>query len=187
MSKLTVCFSGHRPEKLPSGGDENAQGINCLKSLIYKEIYDSIQNGYTNFITGLARGVDNWAADMVIEFKIAANKARAKATDGDKVPPPEITLVCAMPYEGYGKNWTGYERWELAHILEKADEVITICPAYSKDCMRRRNTYMVDHSDKLIAVVSDYKSGTGQTIRYAQKKGIDLKVIEIDKNPAFYF
>lgn len=33
-----------------------------------------------------------------------------------------------------------------------------------KRLYRLRNQYMVDRSSKLIAVVDDYKSGTGQTI-----------------------
>jgi hypothetical protein len=40
---------------------------------------------------------------------------------------------------------------------------------------------MVDNSSKLIAMLSDYRSGTGQTVRYAQKSGIIVKLIEIDK------
>lgn len=181
MSELTACFSGHRPEKLPNGGDENSQGINCLKSLLYKEIYDCIKGGYTTFITGLARGVDNWAADMVIEFKVAGGKIPDCEVLGS-----DIKLICAMPYADYGKEWKGYAKWELSHILEKADEIVTIAPTYTKGCMQLRNSYMVDHSDKLIAVVSDYRSGTGQTIRYAQKKGIEVKIIEVNKNPYCY-
>ncbi len=37
---------------------------------------------------------------------------------------------------------------------------------------------MVDHSGKLIAVVSDYRSGTGATIRYARKQGIEVREID---------
>ena len=172
MYDKTVCFSGHRPEKLPNGGDENSIAITRLKSLLYKEIYDSITAGYTDFITGLARGVDNWAAEMVIDFKNKNN---------------DIRLICVEPYTGYGENWRGYDKWELSHIIEKADEVITICQGFEKSCMKQRNEYMVNHSSKLIAVVSNYRSGTGQTIRYAQKKGIDVMCIEISENMEIFY
>lgn len=36
---------------------------------------------------------------------------------------------------------------------------------------------MVDNSCRLIAVVSDYKSGTGSTIRYAEKQGVPVRII----------
>lgn len=172
MYDNTVCFSGHRPEKLPHGGDENSQAMNHLKSLLYKEIYDSINEGYTEFITGLARGIDNWAAEMIIDFKNKNNK---------------IQLICVQPYKGYGETWHGYDKWALSHILERADEVITICGSFEKDCMRLRNEYMVNHSKKLIAVVSNYRSGTGQTIRYAQKKGLCIKTIDIQENSEIFY
>ena len=37
---------------------------------------------------------------------------------------------------------------------------------------------MVDRSGTLIAVVSDYRSGTGATIRYAEKQGIEVRTID---------
>ena len=36
---------------------------------------------------------------------------------------------------------------------------------------------MVDNSSLLIAVCGDPRSGTGQTIRYARKQGVEVKLI----------
>lgn len=168
MTKLaykTICFSGHRPEKLPFKGDDLSPVTGAIKSILYKEITECIESGYNRFITGLARGVDNWAADIVIDFKSRGY---------------DIFLLCVLPYRTYGSEWRGFDKWNLSHILEKADETVTICDEYNKDCMRLRNNYMVDNSEKLIAVVSNYKSGTGQTIRYAQKKALDVKIIDLN-------
>ena len=66
LRKRTVCFSGHRPEKLPLKGDSGATVIRYLKSILYKEILDSITAGYDRFITGLARGVDLWAGEILM-------------------------------------------------------------------------------------------------------------------------
>ena len=167
MFENSVCFSGHRPEKLPNCGDENSVAISRLKSLLYKDIYDSINDGYTDFITGLARGIDTWAAEIVIHFKSKHDNLR---------------LICVKPYDGYGENWRGYDKWQFSHIIEKSDELVTICDAYQKNCMKLRNEYMVNHSSKLIAIVENYRSGTGQTIRYAQKQGLDVKIIDIKEN-----
>lgn len=46
--------------------------------------------------------------------------------------------------------------------------------------MDKRNRYMVDHADYIIAVWDGKPSGTGKTVMYAQSKG---KVI-IKVNPA---
>lgn len=161
----TVCFSGHRPEKLPDGGSESSPAIRVLKSLIYTEILNSVENRYDTFITGLARGVDLWAGEMILELK-----ARG-------VP---IKLVAAAPYRDHGSSFRGKDKFVLGNILLKADEIVYVSEKYSRDCMRLRNEYMVERSGKLIAVVSDYRSGTGQTIRYAERQRIKIKII----NPA---
>lgn len=160
----TVCFSGHRPEKLPGGGSERTRIIKILKSLLYKEIIDSIEDGYDTFVTGLARGVDLWAGDIILKLK-----AQGK----------DLKLVAAAPYKGHGSNFYGTDKFTLGNIMLYADEVVCISEKYTKWCLLKRNEYMVDRSGKLIAMVSDYRSGTGATIRYAKKKGIITKVIDV--------
>ncbi|MCH5193021.1 MAG: DUF1273 family protein [Oscillospiraceae bacterium] len=162
----TVCFSGHRPEKLPGGGREREQIVKVLKSLLYKEIIDCIDDGYDTFVTGLARGVDLWAGDIILKLK-----AQGK----------DIKLVAAVPYKGHGSNFYGSDKFILGNIMLYADEVYYVSDEYTKWCLPKRNEYMVDRSGKLIAMVSDYKSGTGATIRYAKKKGIITKVIDVGK------
>lgn len=167
----TVCFTGHRPEKLPDNGDNNSYIIKMIKSMLYKEILDSVEAGYDTFITGLARGVDLWAGEMVLEIK--AQK-------------PHIRLIAASPYKAHGNTLKGAEKWVYGNIIAKADMIVYVCENYTKLCMKMRNQYMVDNSNKLIAVVSDYKSGTGQTISYARKEKIEIKVFDINKIKASY-
>ncbi|MDE6710243.1 MAG: DUF1273 domain-containing protein, partial [Oscillospiraceae bacterium] len=163
IKSRTVCFSGHRPEKLPLKGDGGAMVIRYLKSILYKEILDSISAGYNRFITGLARGVDLWAGEILMELK----------ADGEK-----ISIIAVKPYKAHGDNFYGEEKFSLGRLLSNADEVICLADEYRKGCFQRRNEYMVDRSGKLIAVVSDYRSGTGATIRYAEKQGIEVRTID---------
>ena len=45
--------------------------------------------------------------------------------------------------------------------------------------MRKRNYYLVDHSSILLAVYNgSHRSGTGMTVRYAQKLGREIIVID---------
>ena len=45
--------------------------------------------------------------------------------------------------------------------------------------MLERNRYMVDHSSILLAVYNEtYRSGTGMTVRYAQKLGREVIIID---------
>lgn len=163
MKEKTVCFSGHRPEKLPLKGDTNTPEIRMLISILYKEILSSIDQGYDTFITGVARGIDLWAGSLVADIK-SKN--------------PEIKLVSAVPYKSYGEKWKRTDKWNLSYIMQKSDKIHYVCDEYSKICMKKRNEYMVDNSSKLIAVVDDYKSGTGQTVRYAKKNNLEIKIIK---------
>ncbi len=160
-----MCFSGHRPEKLPDGGDINSCAVRAVMSMVYMEIINGISEGYTRFITGMSRGVDLWAGEMVAELKCQGEN---------------IELIAALPYPSFTDSFTGKSNWTAGHILANADKVCTVSPAYSKDCMRLRNKFMVDNSDKLVAVFSDSRSGTGQTIRLAEKAGIEVKVIRLE-------
>lgn len=54
------CFTGHRPEKLSLSEAE-------VKPLLEKAIDTAIENGFTTFITGMAPGVDIWAAEIVLK------------------------------------------------------------------------------------------------------------------------
>lgn len=165
MREKTVCFSGHRPDKLPFNGDSSVPEVRILMSALFSEIDDCIKNGYTDFISGVAKGVDLWAAKYVLEKK-DTNEA--------------IRLICAVPYKDYGAGWSGVDKWDLSWIFSKADEKVYVSDKYNAACMKKRNEYMVTHSAKLIAIVSNYRSGTGQTIRFAQKGNLDIKII----NPA---
>lgn len=57
-----VCFTGHRPEKL-------SQPENVVKAALEKEIKQAIADGMNVFITGMARGVDIWAAEIVLRLR----------------------------------------------------------------------------------------------------------------------
>ena len=59
-----VCFTGHRPEKL-------TRFEWLIKKDLEKEIKKAIDDGLTVFISGMARGVDIWAAEIVLKLRDA--------------------------------------------------------------------------------------------------------------------
>ena len=159
--KLRVCFTGHRPENL---GMSEIKARSCLS----KEIIKSIGEGFKIFITGMARGVDMWAAEIILSLKENY---------------PELKLIAAVPYEGVEQKWSPKNK-ELYHrLLSKADWVIYICPKFSYSSYQMRNQWMVDHSSKVIAVWNGKKSGTKNTIDYAIKCGVKvINVYQIESN-----
>ena len=90
------CFTGHRPEKLSLSEAE-------VKPLLEKAIDTAIENGFTTFITGMAPGVDIWAAEIVLK-KRKHNTA--------------LHLICAVPHPGFEKRKTKYEAERYKKIID---------------------------------------------------------------------
>ena len=156
MINKTVCFSGHRPEKLPGKGIDSREETIFIKKLLKTKIERYISEGYTRFLSGTARGIDLWAAQIVLEIKKSNS---------------EIELICVKPVQNQGRNFPDKDRKLYDYIVSRADNVICTSEEYSKDCYSVRNKYMVDSSSLLIAFVKNYRSGTGQTINYEKKTG----------------
>ena len=146
------CFTGHRPEKL-SVDEKTAQ------RLLENEIRKSISEGYRTFISGVARGIDIWAAEIVLKLK----------TEG-----ADIHLICASPFEGFENSWTPQWKEKYRAILKAADVVKYISRSYSRSCFQVRNEWMVDHSNRVIAFYNGEPGGTLNTIKYAQRKGVEV-------------
>jgi len=119
-----VAFTGHRPAKF-GGYDEDRYRIVKTKELLRANIIASIEDGCDGFITGMAMGIDIWAAEIVLELKEQY---------------PHIKLVAAVPFEGQQKMWPypSQERWR--NVLGKADHVEYVCdPGYAPWKMMKRN------------------------------------------------
>ncbi|MBQ7989560.1 MAG: DUF1273 family protein [Oscillospiraceae bacterium] len=157
-----VCFTGHRPEKLPDGGNDSSTSVKLIKSLLYTEIDAACAEGYDTFITGMQRGVDLWAGEIVLELMNSY----------------DIHLWGVLPYKGFGSSFRDKDRWLYGRIIDSSDRVVTICDRYEPGCMNRRNEYMVDHSSLLIAVMGDTRSGSASTVRYAARRGVEVRNID---------
>lgn len=123
------------------------------------EIRQAILDGLDVFITGMAKGVDIDAAEIVLQLR------------DDGYP---VRLICASPYPGFESSWC--ETWQKRYqdVITKADLVRYICPHYSRSCFQIRNMWMVDHSARVIAVFNGKPSGTKNTIDYAQQQGLPI-------------
>lgn len=160
----TVCFTGHRPEKLPDGGKDSSTAVRILKSMVYSEIATAVKDGYDTFITGMQRGIDLWAGEAVMS--LAAKH--------------DLKLIAVLPYRKMGDSFKGNDKWVYGRILQAAAQTVIISEEYSPSCMNQRNRFMVDHSSRIIAVIENERSGTGQTLRYAEKQGLQTRIIRIN-------
>ena len=157
---FAVCIYGHRPEKLPTGAP-----LRMMQSLLYREIETAMQDGARTFYTGMARGVDLWAADIILYFRSRQY--------------PAVKLVCVLPYSDRLSPVTGAERFHVHAVMQAADQVVSLSEHFYKGCFRDRNAYMIRHSRRLIAVVADIRSGTGQTIHMAERAGLEMRILSM--------
>ena len=149
----TCAFTGHRPQHLPFGMNENDERCVKLKEELKEQIINLIEaEDVTHFITGMALGVDLYAAEIVLDLK-----ARY----------PSITLESAIPCETQAVKWSMAQRERYYDIAAQCDKETMLQSHYSPDCMDKRNRYMVDHADFIIAVWDGRSSGTGKTVQYA--------------------
>ena len=153
------CFTGHRPEKIGMSEEE-------IKQRLRLAIKDAINDGFTTFISGMARGVDMWAAEIVLD---------------ERKNNEQIKLICASPYKGFEKRWEISEKEKYNKILNEADFVKFVCEHYSKSCFQIRNCYMVDNSARVISAYCGISGGTKNTILYAQRKKVETVNVCNDK------
>lgn len=166
MKENACCFTGHRPIKLLWGYDEEREGCILLKRKLAVQIEEMRRKGVVTFYTGMAQGVDVWAAEAVLALKLT-------------YPQEGIRLIAVIPYEGQANRWSADYRERYFNILADVDDDVLLHPHYTRGCMHERNCYMVDHSTRLIAVFNGEAGGTRNTVEYARKKGLEIVTIHL--------
>lgn len=165
MRANTACFTGHRPMFFDFEHNENDPRCQRIKERMRAAVIDLIDNhGIKHFLSGMADGVDRWAADIILDLKKAY---------------PDITLECAIPYILQYNEWTEWNRPRYHEIMKLCDKTTYLQEEYTEDCFLKRDHYMVDQSARVIAVWSGVPSGTGDTIDYAKEQGIDVIYINL--------
>lgn len=177
MSDLQLCaFTGHRPEKLPCGNDEQHPSCMSIKSSILRQIerlHD--QRGVKQFITGGALGVDQWAAEAVLSFRESH---------------PDVSLTIAVPFRGQADKFPPEQKRRYDNTLLRTNSVIVLQEQYSSNCFFKRNDYIVEHSGVIVAVYdrsSQIRSGTGYTVNRAILKRRNIIFIDPKTQAVSYY
>ncbi len=150
-----VSFTGYRPQKLPFFSEDDPMCAD-LKCRISKQIEKLYENGAAEFYSGMALGVDIWCAEAVLELRGAH---------------PEVRLTAVVPCRGQESRWTPVDQRRYREILSRCDKVMCLSESYTADCMRKRNTALVDLCDVLVAVFDGKPGGTKQTVDLASRRG----------------
>lgn len=149
-----VSFTGHRPDKLPFLGENDPACVE-LKNRLEETVRGLIADGADEFFSGMALGVDMWAAELVLKLKQEF---------------PSITLTAVVPCPEQAERWGEELQARYNGILARCDKIITTSPQYEKGCMAKRNKALVELCDIIIAVFEGSRGGTMQTVNYAKDK-----------------
>lgn len=153
--KFSVCFTGHR-------------NIACNKIFLQQILYITLEKTVidkdcVNFYNGAAIGWDMLTAEMVL--KLRTNYPHIKL---------HIILPCSSNEQT--AKWNYYQKQNYCKIINAADTVEQLSEKYYNGCMKARNQKLVDMSDCCICYYdpNQKRSGTGQTVRMAEKKNIPV-------------
>ena len=143
---MTCSFTGHRqisPEVRPS-----------LKALLDKAVEYAYSEGCRTFICGGALGFDTMAARAVISYRMMHK---------------DVRLVLALPCIDQDAMWSDSQKNSYEFTVSEADEVMYVSDSYTKDCMAKRNRFLAEKADILIAYSGRANSGAAQTVRMAER------------------
>lgn len=151
---FTCCFTGHRQIE-PEHRD-------MLPSAVESAMRELISQGYFIFAAGGAIGFDTIAAETVLALKEEFSQLR---------------LVIVAPCADQADGWESADRLRYERLRQAADDYICLDASYTTDCMRRRNRYLVEISSACLAYCLRGRSGSSQTVNFANEQG--LEVIDI--------
>lgn len=127
----TCCFIDY--------GNLSAQIKNQNHDFKYalREITEKLIKNFhaTHFISGMGLGFEQSSAEVVIELKIEY---------------PEITLEAVLPYETFTEDWNEKQRDKYYSIMQKIDKETLMQYHYTKDCIKKRNTFMMKKSNYIV-------------------------------------
>lgn len=139
---MIYCATGHRPHRLG--------GYNLLTEQLLESFALTVLNEIkpTKMIVGMALGWDTAVA--------AASRSLS------------IPYIAAVPYKGQGTSWDYRARTIYESLLSDAEEVVYVSELYKRDVFEKRDKWMVDNSESVIALFDgELKGGTWMTVNYA--------------------
>lgn len=153
---MRIAITGHRPQRL----NKEYDGIGPMSDWLREEINKVLDmHSPTQLISGMALGVDQLFAEIAIKRN--------------------LDLLAAIPCKNQEKMWPQKSKDRYNEILQYPNcEKVYVSESYSGWAMQKRNQYMVDNCDLLIACWNHIpQGGTYNCVRYAQSKNIKIEYI----------
>lgn len=124
-----VSFTGHRSGRI-------SQPLSWLYADMVSEIKRLYSFGYRNFFSGMAEG-----GDLIFAKAVAAVKK--EYTD--------MKLIAVIPFRNQSGYYTMKYKTLYQQILREADKTVVLSESYYKGCFHRRNDYLTDYAEVILA------------------------------------
>ncbi len=157
---MIIAGTGHRPSKL---GNEYDHDGPISQYIIDETAKVLLENKPEKVISGMALGFDMLLAIAALSV--------------------QIPLLAAIPFRGQESAWPKKTQHSYNQILNhKLVTTFIVCKGgYAPWKMQRRNIWMCDNCDKLLACYNGDKSGgTFNCLEYAARKNIPIEYLDID-------
>jgi uncharacterized phage-like protein YoqJ len=153
---VTLAFTGHRGDKL-GGIWLPSQGPDVVALLVDDLVRRALVSDGLTVISGMALGWDM----LVAQAAVAASDFGAP-----------VRVIGAVPFRGQDQRWPEASRRCWHALCDHLDEVVVVSDGgYSPATMQRRNEWMVDRCDRLVACWNGSPGGTANCVRYAEQVG----------------
>ncbi len=147
---MKISFTGHR------GYDSERFGESLRRALI--DLCEG--QGCVSCYSGMAVGFDMAAAEAVVAL-------RSEGYD--------VRLCCVIPFEGQSSVFSAEDKERYRGLISAADSCVTLAEGYRPDVYHRRNDYLVEQADVVVAFYDGESSGgTAYTVRRARRSGVEI-------------
>ena len=162
-SDETLCFSGHRPDRLPGKGWADEPEMQPLTAALRQALIAAIGRGKTTMLHGCMAGWDIICAEQVIALREQF---------------PQIRLISVAPYQaGFFSReecWTPDWISRAREVFCQHDAGMKIAGQYRPGIYYERNRALVDHASELLCYWDGGGGGTKFTIGQARQKGLEI-------------
>lgn len=169
--KRACAVTGHKPTRFKFKYQEDYSLCKKIKKQMteqLKYLYD--EKEVRKVYIGGTLGVEMWAGELALRLK--------------EIPGyEEIELVLVIPSLDMDWKWDERSRKRLEFLKRHSVECIVIGTQECRDNYIKKNCYMVDHADFLLAVYDNERGANAdrlQAVGYAEKKKKEIILIHPD-------
>lgn len=149
---MTVAITGHRPQSVDGDFTCTSETWQWIRQNLSETL---VKIKPKRIYTGMALGVDTVAAEVALSL--------------------EIPYVAAVPFPGQESKWSTEAQEHYRRLLTWSEQTVEVDKGpYHPMLMEKRNKYMVDNADIVVAVWNGFKGGTRNCVEYALRENVPV-------------